>query len=544
MNSIVILQARTSSTRLPGKVLLPIGGLPIVVLAARRASNTGRNVIVATSNESSDDGLAEILRAHNIRFFRGSLNDTLGRIVSALVDYSNDTIVFRLTADNVFPDGALLDELEHEFSQQNLDYLCCNGEQSGLPYGMSAEVTLLSHLRQAEKESVDCFDREHVTPYIRKIYGAKYFTKHKQLGFGHLRCTIDCLDDYLGIQRLFLNVNDPVSVPSFELIDKLKSGSLQPLLSNPVPRLVFGAAQLGANYGIANTTGQPNFQDSQHLLKLAIANGVIHIDTARAYGNSEEVIGRALSDGWGGRAKIITKLSPLTDCPPDALNTVVDAFVDASFFQSLSALGTEKIDVLLLHRVDHLHRWGGRVWDRLLQYQLDGKIGELGVSVQTPEELTTSLEVPQVGYIQLPFNVLDWRWEQVIPKLIEVKSSRKLTVHVRSALLQGLLPSTDAALWRRANVDDPSGIHEWLSNSCAKFGSRSVASFCINFVNSLSWIDGIALGMERIDQLIENIKIFNEPPISASDLQEIKASRPILSKATLNPAEWKIKEQR
>src|SRR5467141_1165207 len=103
MNSIAILQARTNSSRLPGKVLLPIKGIPLAVLAAKRAANTGRNVLIATSVEPSDDGLAALIQSHGLSCFRGSLESPLDRVVNALFAYQDQTVVFRLTADNVFP---------------------------------------------------------------------------------------------------------------------------------------------------------------------------------------------------------------------------------------------------------------------------------------------------------------------------------------------------------------------------------------------------------------------------------------------------------
>ena len=96
MNSVVVLQARTTSSRLPGKVLLPINGMPLVVLAAKRAANTGRRVIVATSMQDSDDGLAALLAHYDIPCFRGSLENTLDRVVEALSAFDDQTIVFRL----------------------------------------------------------------------------------------------------------------------------------------------------------------------------------------------------------------------------------------------------------------------------------------------------------------------------------------------------------------------------------------------------------------------------------------------------------------
>ena len=111
--------------------------MPLAVLAAKRAANTGRDIIIATSLEPSDDGLVALIQSYGLKCFRGSLENTLDRVVNALSAYNDQTIVFRLTADNVFPDGALLDEVEQEFLDNELEYLCCNGEHSGLPYGMS-----------------------------------------------------------------------------------------------------------------------------------------------------------------------------------------------------------------------------------------------------------------------------------------------------------------------------------------------------------------------------------------------------------------------
>jgi spore coat polysaccharide biosynthesis protein SpsF (cytidylyltransferase family)/aryl-alcohol dehydrogenase-like predicted oxidoreductase len=539
LSSIAVLQARTNSSRLPGKVLLPINGIPLAVLAAKRAANTGREVIVATSLEASDDGLASHIQSHGLRCFRGSLENTLDRVVNALSGYDDETVVFRLTADNVFPDGLLLDELEAEFQGQGLDYLCCNGESSGLPYGMSVEVTRLAHLREAARESVDAYDQEHVTPYVIRKFGRRYFEKYRHLKKGHYRCTVDCLDDYLAVQQVFADVPLPIEEPSLELVRRLEKAAFQPLGSLPTPRLVFGTAQLGGQYGIANKTGQPGKNASRELIKTAIANGVTHFDTARAYGDSEAMIGQSLRNGWEGRARIITKLSPLQDCPQDASAAVVNAFVDASVFQSCAALERQGIDVLVLHRASHLADWNGAAWQRLLVLQAAGLFGELGVSVQSPEELLLALNVPEICHIQLPFNLLDWRWDAAIPEMLAVKASRKLTVHVRSALLQGLLPSIDEKLWRRANVDQPALVIDWLRSQVASCHRTSTVDLCLSYVNALGWVDGIAIGMENMAQLIDNIKLFNLPGLTVNQIADIQRTRPRLSEASLNPALWR-----
>lgn len=539
LSGVAVLQARTNSSRLPGKVLLPINGVPLVVLAAKRAANTGRQVIVATSLEWSDDGLASLIQRHGLRCFRGSLENTLDRVVNALFGFDDETIVFRLTADNVFPDGVLLDELEAEFLEKGLNYLCCNGEPSGLPYGMSVEVTRLAHLREAARAGGDAHDQEHVTPYVIRKFGRTYFRKYRHLRKGHYRCTIDCLDDYLAVQQVFAGVLAPVEEPSLELVRRLEDAPFQPVADSPAPRLVFGTAQLGGQYGIANRTGQPDKKTCQELIKTAIVNGVTHLDTARAYGDSEVMIGQALRNGWEGRARIITKLSPLQDCPHDASAAVVGAFVDASVFQSCAALELEKLDVLMLHRASHLVGWNGAAWQRLLALQVAGIVSELGVSAQSPEELSQALSFPEIQHIQLPFNLLDWRWDEEIPAILAAKASRKLTVHVRGALLQGLLPSIDEKLWQRANIDHHAPIIDWLRDQVKVCSRTNVTDLCLSYVNALGWVDGIAIGMENMAQLIDNINLFNLPALTPNQIAGIQKTRPRLSEATLNPALWR-----
>jgi spore coat polysaccharide biosynthesis protein SpsF (cytidylyltransferase family)/aryl-alcohol dehydrogenase-like predicted oxidoreductase len=537
LKRVAILQARTNSSRLPGKVLLPINGIPLVVLAAQRASNTGIEVVVATSSESTDDALTDLLSLHGIKYYRGSLDNTLDRIVSALSEYDDSCLVFRLTADNIFPDGSMLDEMEVDFSMRELDYLCCNGVESGLPYGMSAELTYLKHLRSANKLAITKHDKEHVTPLIRRKYGNSYFEKYKLLNKGHYRCTVDCLDDYLCVQKVFAGINAPVNEPALSLLDKIQISKYQPMQSKPATKLVLGTAQLGLQYGIANQSGIPNLNSSEELIKTAIANGVEAIDTARAYGVSEEVVGNSLKSGWEGRVKIITKLSPLNDCPKE-MNADVSAFVDASIYQSCSLLRMQSLDVLMLHRFSHVTDWQGSAWNRLLEHKATGLIKSIGISIQTPDELEQVLNVPEVEFIQMPFNILDWRWDHLIPKILERRKERGLIIHVRSSLLQGLLPSQSLALWNKAQVSDPTLIIEWLKECCIKTNKASVVDLCLSYVKSLAWIDGIVVGMETMPQLIDNIGIICADESNSIELAQALLHRPKLSEATLNPALW------
>lgn len=539
MKSVAVLQARTSSSRLPGKVLLPINGVPVAILAAKRAANTGRDVIIATSDEWSDDELAKVAQAHGVRCFRGSLNNTLSRVVGALAEYDDGTVVFRLTGDNVFPDGVLLDEIERDFLSKGISYMFCNGASSGLPYGMSAEVTYLRCLREALANTDDPFDTEHVTPYIARTYGRVAFDKYVAMAKGHYRCTIDCLDDYLVVQGVFAGVEDAFSISAFDLMLRLDGQPYQPIVKKPATKLVLGTAQLGLNYGVANTIGRPSQEVSREIVKTAISNGVSFIDTARAYGEAEKVLGQSLQAGWQGRAGIITKLSPLSDCPANASANVVNAFVDASVHMSRASLCLQKLDVLMLHRASHFDEWGGAAWRRLLELKELGFIAELGVSVQSPAELIMALEHEDVSYIQLPLNILDWRWKDSVPRILKAKLSRQLSIHVRSAYLQGVILSQEAEVWRVANIENASAYIEWLVDTAKKFDRRSIQDLCIGYLASLDWIDGIVVGVESVDQVRSNVELFSFDSLTVDQVRIVDETRPLLSERSLNPALWR-----
>ncbi|TNB79525.1 hypothetical protein FHJ31_23615 [Pseudomonas sp. Fig-3] len=538
MTSIAVLQARTTSSRLPGKVLLPVNGIPLAVLAAKRAANTGREVIVATSCLASDDALADVLKAHSLSCFRGSLENPLERIVRALEAYHDEAIVFRLTADNIFPDGRLLDEIEEAFVQDECEYLCCNGMESGLPYGVSAEVTRLGHLRWALDNAVDAFDTEHVTPLIIRRFGRRYFERYKSRRLGLLRCTVDNLDDYLLVQRVFSSVTDAVNVPCEELMQRLEVSPDRPIVVQKPDKLVFGTVQLGLDYGVSNKFGRPDLVQACEMLRIAVTNGVKYIDTARAYGSSETVVGTAFKGGWEGRATVITKLSPLADCPDDADPLWVRAAVDASIFESCHHLETKTLNVVMLHRAAQLVQWQGAAWERLGELRQQGVIAALGVSVQNPAELHRALVEPLVSHIQLPCNLLDWRWDDSIPLIEEAKQGRSLIVHVRSALLQGLLVNDNEASWRSAHVDDSATVREWLESQVSILGRNSIVDLCFAYLRALTWVDGIAVGMENTEQLLENLDLFSQPSLEPWQISALLASRPLLTEQALNPACW------
>ncbi len=530
---VIIIQARTNSSRLPGKVLLPICGLPLVILAAKRASNTGIPVIIATSNERTDDLLSSIIMQYGFSVFRGELDNTLDRVVKAIDAVSDEATVVRLTADNVCPDGHLIDEVISSFIDSKSDYMYCNGVDSGLPYGMSLEITKAAHLREANRLSTSSYDKEHVTPYIIRKYGKTPFDTYKYLQTGHLQCTVDNLDDYISITDIFSNINDPININFLELtqlIDKTRSLELHSIPE----KFVLGTAQLGLEYGINNLVGKPRAQESNKILLAALQNRVPYIDTASMYGDSEKIIGDFISTGWAGRAQITTKLYlTIEESESQCLSEVVRNKV----YKSLLNLNTKSLDVLLLHRSEYLKLQDGIVWNSLCQLKVEGVIKKIGISVQNPKELTLALNLEDVEHIQLPYNILDWRWEDSIAAIKKVKVERTLTVHCRSIYLQGLLFSKGQTAWARAHVSDTLNVFNFIKRLEQEF-NLPLHEILMSFVAQQEWVDGVVVGIETLEQLYSNLesKVFSGQILNFS---RVLTTIPKLNENTLDPSQWK-----
>lgn len=162
--AVAVIQARMGSTRLPGKVLRPLGATSVlgwVVRAAAAAKEVGA-VVVATSTDAGDDAVAEAAQTLGVAAVRGPEADVLARFLVALVDREEDETVVRLTADCPLLDPALIDLAVRAFEGSGLDYLSTTLARS-LPRGLDVEVTSAGALRSIDALAVGA-ERVHVMP--------------------------------------------------------------------------------------------------------------------------------------------------------------------------------------------------------------------------------------------------------------------------------------------------------------------------------------------------------------------------------------------
>jgi len=548
MQTVLIMQVRTASTRLPGKALLAVTGFPSAILAALRATNRGQAIRIATSVEPSDNELASMFRERGMTVFRGPMDDVVARFTAATEDLPENCLIIRLTGDNLVPDGEFLKELESDFPGAGVDYLYHAYPQSHLPYGLGAEAFTVGTLRKVHASATTPRDREHVVPWmIRNCRSAIHVPRALQsMDLSHLRCTIDDRKDYERACRLFDGVDDPVCYGWLDLARKLAELPGEPRFRVPYKivdarahsEFALGTVQLGMEYGIANRTGKPVRSTAIKMVRSAIAHGVTSIDTARAYGDAEEVLGEATAGAWKSRVEIVTKLDPLASLAHDAAPSAVHEAVDESVRRSCQSLKVDRLSTLLLHRWQHYQQWNGAVWHRLLELGDAGKIVNLGASVYEPQEALEALREPSIRHLQIPMNVIDWRWRSAgVDRALLARPD--VIVHARSGLLQGLL-TQPAELWPQVTDYDAARCARLLHECADRFDRENVVDLCLAYVRSQAWITSVVVGCETEIQLQENLRLFQSPHLMLDQCAELELLLPVAPQELLNPSKWKL----
>ena len=201
-NVVAIIQARMSSKRLPGKVLLELAGKPVLSHVVNRISScrTIDKVVVATSQEASDDLINQWCIKNRVLCYRGSLDDVLDRYYKAATHYDADVIV-RVTADCPAIDPTIVDEVVDGFHDGNYEFFGLSGE---FPDGLDCSVFSFSAIQRAWQDAVLPSEREHVGPYIEKnpqLFKSGNLKKFS--GLSHMRWTLDEPRDLVFLQKVF-----------------------------------------------------------------------------------------------------------------------------------------------------------------------------------------------------------------------------------------------------------------------------------------------------------------------------------------------------
>ena len=254
--TLAIVQARTSSTRLPGKVLKPLAGAPMILRQLERVSRAGTldGVVVATSDDASDNDLAVLLTNAGYDIVRGPLEDVLARFTDVLDRYQPDVVV-RITADCPLISPTVIDLVVEQFHASVADYVS-NTLQPTYPDGLDVEVTTAEALRTVASVSTDRHEREHVTLGLYR-HPEKFIVENVVDPSGNdnssMRWTVDNPGDFSFVSTIYEHLY-PHHFDYDDVLDLLKS---QPELNRTDANAPRNAALEGLATGaMSNPTAQ------------------------------------------------------------------------------------------------------------------------------------------------------------------------------------------------------------------------------------------------------------------------------------------------
>lgn len=384
---------------------MTMAGMPLIELVARRASRTGFEVVVATSTEPYDDRIAQHLEAVDIPVIRGSLDDVLGRFVQATEGLDPEDQVVRLTGDNPVTDAELVEELLAAMAESGNTYGRIDIEQC--PEGLGAEGFLVKDLRRAAKHAVADYDREHVTPWLRRDLGELLFAPKANPGHPvAYRCTTDCLNDYYRIARLFDDEPDPVGVRWDHLVAKLKrdvdqAGPMAPVRTGRIPRLT--TLVLGTtNVGVLGAGASRDGATVRDVFVSAVNRGISH---AFAEPGTVEVVRAGTLPALQQRLATYLRL-PLAvgGLSGEAVKYQVRTAVETGF----AYLGQRRMAGAVFSSVRNALDGEGAGWAALEEYRTAGTVGKIGVTVTRPADLADLWRLPHVDLV-----VIDTRTTEI-----------------------------------------------------------------------------------------------------------------------------------
>jgi len=294
-------------------------------------------------------------------------------------------------------------------------------------------------------------------------------------------------------------------------------------------RLMLGTVQFGMPYGVANRTGQPDYRDVLNIVAAAIEGRVNCFDTAAVYGNSEQVLGRALRElGVAEQVFVVTKVRPLNPAEL-ADSALASRAIEQSVASSRSLLGIDCLPVVLFHReadaayLDELGKLKERGWLRFAGVSCDNRPGPAAEFVVRGN----------VSALQIPANVADPRHQR--SGIFHDAAAAGVAVFIRSVYLQGLLVMPEE------NV--PPSLHAIISvrRKLAKIagdGGMPLAELAVRYMLAQRGVTCVLTGVETVAQVKENVAIFERGPLPADMVHAIDAASPDLPEAIVTPSMW------
>lgn len=253
---LAVVQARMGSSRLPGKVMLPINGTPLIGVLLRRLScaKSLDKIVVVTSIDSVNDQLVDYVTSIGYECVRGHETDVLSRFTSAIRKYNPDVVV-RVTGDCPLIDATIVDRVVFEFHNGSWDYVS-NTNPPTFPDGLDVEVMTAQSLLDSEAESDSAYDHEHVTPYIRTNDRFIKSNIESEVDWSEQRWTVDEHSDFQVVQSVFNHFQPDLNFSWNDVIT----------LKKTKPELFEANVGLERNQGATMGTGQKLWKRAKSII--------------------------------------------------------------------------------------------------------------------------------------------------------------------------------------------------------------------------------------------------------------------------------------
>ena len=286
-------------------------------------------------------------------------------------------------------------------------------------------------------------------------------------------------------------------------------------------KLGLGTVQFGTDYGLNSLDGQVRPQEVKKILNYARSKQIVLLDTAPAYGNSEEILGGINNSEF----QVVTKTRHF-----DTLKITNDevSLLNQDFNNSLKKLNQIKIYGLLIHNADDLLKPGGeKILDLLQKFKQTNKLMKVGVSVYDHIKLHSILDNFDIDMVQLPFNIIDRR--MLDSGMLASLYKKGIEVHARSVFLQGLLLMSAKLMPSKFNRWNNLWKlwHEWLHDN-----RISPVEASVRYAISFSEISKVLVGVDSVNQLKEIYKA------SSGTLPKIPDELQTTDADLLNPSNW------
>lgn len=287
-------------------------------------------------------------------------------------------------------------------------------------------------------------------------------------------------------------------------------------------KLCLGTVQFGLNYGIENKKIETD--EIENILSIALKNGIVVLDTAQNYGDSEKKIGNFKNKN---KFKIISKISSTSMNDENDLKELITLLKI-----SLNNLGVSSLDGLLLHKAEDLKN--KNFLHNLNILKQEGYFSNLGVSIYSPDDANLALEIENIRYIQIPYNILDTRLDKI--NFFEKAKNKNKIIFARSIFLQGVLLKKHSKYPKY--LEDLKKFDNSIEDEIKEIGCSKL-SFLLNFVKSNKKIDYIVVGIESLKNLEEIIEAYNHTELQDYNYNKIREKFIDIPENVLNPSLWK-----